>query len=65
MIFFRFPCNFAIAISPLFQTTPVPTKKIAVEGMVFFFFFSIFDKESKGKKEKEGKGERNVQSSVI
>ena len=53
MIFFRFPCNFAIAVSPLFQTTPVPTKKITVEGMgVFFFKFSI---KNEREKEKEGK----------
>ena len=42
MIFFRFPCNSAIAVSPLFQTTPVSTKKITVEGMGVFF--PIFDK---------------------
>ena len=62
MIFFRFPCNFAIAVSPLFQTTPVPTKKITVEGMgVFFFQFSI---KNEREKEKEGEGERYVQSSI-
>ena len=62
MIFFRFPCNSAIAVSPLFQTTPVSTKKITVEGMgVFFFQFSI---KNEREKEKEGEGERNVQSSI-
>ena len=41
IIFFRFPCNFEIEVSPLIQTTPVSTKKITVEGMGFFFQFPI------------------------
>ena len=54
LIFFRFPCNFAIEVSPLFQTAPVSTKKITVEGMGGFFSIS------KRKTEKKGKGERNM-----
>ena len=52
LIFFRFPCNFAIEVSPLFQTTPVSAKKITVEGMGVFFPISKRKTESKGK-EKE------------
>ena len=59
--FFRFPCSVVIEISPLFQTTPVLTKKITVEGMGVFF--PISDKGWKEKK-KEKEGERNVQSSI-
>ena len=61
MIFFRFPYNFAIEVSPLFQTTPVSTKKITVEGMGVFFL-PIFDKEWKGKREgREKRKERAVE----
>ena len=51
IIFFRFPCNFEIEVSPLIQTIPVSTKKITVEGMGFFF--SISDKGWKRRKGKE------------
>ena len=50
--FCRFPRNFAIEVSPLFQTTPVSAKKITVEGMgVFFSNFS----RVKGKEKRKGK----------
>ena len=42
IIFLPFPCSFAIEVSPLFQTIPVLTKKITVEGMGVFF--PILDK---------------------
>ena len=61
IIFLRFPCSFAIEVSPLFQTTPVLTKKIMVEGMGVFFQFPI---KGERKREKKRKGERNVQSSI-
>ena len=56
-----FTYNFAIEVSPLFQTTPVSTKKITVEGMGVFFQFPI---KGERKREKKGKGERNVQFSI-
>ena len=46
-----------IEISPLFQTTYVSTKKITVEGMGVFFQFPI---KNERKREKKGKGDRNM-----
>ena len=49
ILFFRFPCNLEIEVSPLIQITPVSTKKITVEGMGFFF------NSDKGWKRRKGK----------
>ena len=59
--FFRFSRNFVIEVSPLFQTSPVSTKKnITVKGIDVFFLIS--DKGWKGKrKESERRKERAVE----
>ena len=59
IIFFRFPYNFAIEVSPLIQTTLVSTKKITVEGMSVFFPIS-----DKGWKEKRKERERRMKRAV-
>ena len=60
ILFFRFPCNFEIEVSPLIQTTPVSTKKITVEGMGFFFQFPI-----KGEREgRERRKERAIEQQL-
>ena len=60
IIFFRFPCNFEIEVSPLIQITPVSTKKITVEGMGFFFQFPI-----KGEREgRERRKERAIEQQL-
>ena len=55
IIFFRFPCNFEIEVSPLIQITPVSTKKITVEEMGFFFQFPI-----KGEREERERSKKRA-----
>ena len=60
ILFFRFPCNLEIEVSPLIQITPVSTKKITVEGMGFFFQFPI-----KGEREgRERRKERAIEQQL-
>ena len=53
--------QFREEVSPLFQIALVSAKRITVEGMGVFFQFPI---KGERKREKKGKGERNVQSSI-